>query len=255
MNHEPYSELAAAYALGVLEGEERSRFEAHLRDGCRECETALLEYGESLGALAAELPPAVPPPSVKTALLARIDADARPARALDLPRPRRGVWWLGWAGALAGALVVGYLGWTIHAFDRELARRTAEVAALKAQVARQQQLLTLLRAPDTQVVALGGLTPSPKATGRIWWHWNAGGFFVAHGLPAAPSGKTYQLWAIAGRTPVSAGVFDLDPKGSGALQVQPLPGVEKVEMFAVTLEPAGGRPEPSGEMYLAGKAL
>lgn len=36
--------------------------------------------------------------------------------------------------------------------------------------------------------------------------------------------------------------------------MKPLPGVKKAEIFAVTLEPAGGLPQPAGEMYLAGKA-
>lgn len=256
MSHEPYLELAPAYALGALEGEERSQFETHLRAGCRKCETALVEYGESLAALAAELPPVAPPDQVKAALMMRIGAPARPVRALDLPRPRWTLWWFAWTGALAAtALVVGYLGVTVNALNRELARRGEEVLTLRSQVARQQQLLTLLRTPETQIVALGGLKPSPTATGRIWWHREAGGFFVAQGLPVAPPSKTYQLWVIAGGKPVSAGIFDVDAKGSGILHVQPLPGVEKAEVFAVTLEPAGGLPAPSGEMYLAGKAL
>jgi anti-sigma-K factor RskA len=256
MSHEPYSELASAYALGALEGEERSRFEAHLQGGCRECETALIEYGESLAALVAELPPATPPPSVKATLLRRLDAQARPARALELPHPRRTLWRFVWTGALAAAaVVVGYLGVTVNSLNRELTQRAEEVAALRAQVAQQREFLALFSAPETQVVTLDGLKPSPTGRGRMWWHTKAGGFFIATGLPLAPSGKTYQLWAIVGGKPVSVGVFDLDPKGSGTLRAKTPPGVEKVEMFAVTLEPAGGLPAPSGEMYLAGKAL
>jgi anti-sigma-K factor RskA len=87
------------------------------------------------------------------------------------------------------------------------------------------------------------------------WHATAGGVFVAAGLPAPPPGKAYQLWAIAGgNAPVSAGVFSVDANGTGSLSVAPLPGVSAVNAFAVTLEPAGGRPAPSGEMYLLGKS-
>ena len=163
--------------------------------------------------------------------------------------------WLAWGGALAAtALGVGYLGWTLTALEGELTERAREVTSLQQAIARQQELLKLLASPDTQVVALGGLEPSPAARGRMWWHREAGGFFVASGLPAAPAGKTYQLWAIAGGTPLNAGVFDVDPKGTAALRVKPVAGVEKVEVFAVTVEPAAGLPQPSGAMYLAGKS-
>jgi len=35
--------------------------------------------------------------------------------------------------------------------------------------------------------------------------------------------------------------------------VPPLSEVDKVDVFAVTLEPAGGVTAPTGQMYLAGK--
>lgn len=151
-------------------------------------------------------------------------------------------------------MVVGYLGWTLNALESELTQRAGEAASLRRDVGQQRELLKILGAPGTQIVALEGLKPSPVARGRMWWHREGGGYFVASGLPAAPHGKTYQLWAIAAGVSVSAGVFDVDPKGSAALRVKPLPGVGKVEMFAVTLEPAGGLPKPSGAMYLAGKS-
>ncbi len=170
-------------------------------------------------------------------------------------RHSRAPWRLAWGGALvAAALVVGYLAWTLSALDRELGQRAAEVARLRSEVAQEWDLLRLLASPEAWVVAMEGVAPSPSARGRIWWRREAGGFFFAEGLPAVPAGKTYQLWAIAAGAPVSAGVFDVDPKGSATLRVKALPGVEKVQVFAVTLEPAGGLPKPSGAMYLAGKA-
>jgi anti-sigma-K factor RskA len=116
-------------------------------------------------------------------------------------------------------------------------------------------VVAILRDPATQMVALAGQAPSPEARGRMLWHAAQGGIFVAAGLPAPPPGKAYQLWAIAGQgTPVPAGVFTPDARGVGSLRVPPLPGVGRVDVFAVTLEPAGGRPAPSGAMYLVGKS-
>jgi anti-sigma-K factor RskA len=216
----------------------------------------MIESGETLAALAAGLPPVTPPARVKTALMSRIEAEARPLRPPDPRSP----WWAPWRLTLAGALAVAAvavlgLSWQVTTLDRELARRSGELADLRAKVAEQQQLLAVLRAPDTRVAALGGLKPSPAAHGRMWWNREAGGLFVATGLPAAPGGKTYQLWAIAGGKPVSAGIFGVDARGGATLPVKPLPSLGDVEMFAVTLEPAGGLPQPSGEMYLAGKVL
>ena len=72
--------------------------------------------------------------------------------------------------------------------------------------------------------------------------------------PAASSAEASAFSSVQTSAPVSAGVFTVDPKGTGSLRVPPLPGVSRVDVFAVTLEPEGGAPAPTGAMYLAGKA-
>jgi anti-sigma-K factor RskA len=252
MSHDAFAELASGYALQALGGRERSEFEGHLRTGCAECAAALVEYGETLAALAAEMPPVAPPPAVRARLLQRIAAaPARRAR----PAPRRLLWPAVWGASLAAAAaLLLYLGWTVGELRREMAGRAQEVAALQGEIARQRELLALLATPETASVALAGLPPSPTARGRMWWNADRrAGFFVASGLPAVPSGKAYQLWVISGGTPISAGVFPVDARGEATLRVGPLPEAGSAEVFAVTLEPAGGLPAPSGPMYLAGK--
>ncbi len=269
MSHEPHSELASAYALGALAGTERSEFETHLRTGCGVCETALREYAETLAAVAAELPPVTPPPVVKARLLQRIAAESEPAR--EAPARRRWLRPLLWGGSLAAAAAwIAYLTLTHQGLERTLALRNQEAASLReeaatlrgeatrlrGEVTRQREVLALLEAPETRVVALGGLPPSPSAGGRMWWHGDKReGFFVTHGLPPVPTGKIYQLWVISGGQPLSAGIFDVDQRGGVTLRVGPLPQGTRAEVFAVTLEPAGGLPAPSGQMYLAGKNM
>jgi anti-sigma-K factor RskA len=52
---------------------------------------------------------------------------------------------------------------------------------------------------------------------------------------------------------VPAGVFAVDAKGVGSLRVASLRSGALPDTFAVTLEPAGGVPAPTGSMYLVGK--
>ena len=63
------------------------------------------------------------------------------------------------------------------------------------------------------------------------------------------------MWAIAGKEPVSAGIFEVDEAGHAFLRLPtllPLPRAKRFDKFAVTLEPAGGVPKPTGPMYLLG---
>jgi anti-sigma-K factor RskA len=257
MTRDEISELATAYALGSLEGGDLARFEALLRADDAEALAALRDAESTLVDLAAAAPLS-PPPAVKAALMARIAAGpaAPSAPALAVPRRRRPVWPIILSGAMAAGIAAVVVGWSVSStYEKRLDALARDADQLKAELRSQQAVIAILRDPTTQVVALAGLPPAPTARARMMWHANAGGVFVATGLPAPPPGKTYQLWAIAGSdAPVSAGVFSVDARGTGSLSVSPLPGVGAVNTFAVTLEPAGGLPAPSGEMYLLGKS-
>jgi anti-sigma-K factor RskA len=270
MNREEIGELAAAYALGTLDDEDRARFEALLQAGDAEAVRVLREFQAAVVGLAGELRE-TPPPSVKLALMDRITVERKPRvvpRAPAAPARRRfpwrawrspgaRPWWtVVWAGAMAAGVAAIVVGLAVStSYERRLAQLSQDAAILRQELERQQAVVAILRDPATQVVALDGQAPSPEARGRMLWHAAAGGLFVSAGLPPPPPGKAYQLWAIAGKNaPVSAGVFTVDAKGTGSVMVPPLPGVARVDVFAVTLEPAGGLPAPSGAMYLVGKS-
>ncbi|HJZ13102.1 MAG TPA: anti-sigma factor, partial [Acidobacteriota bacterium] len=68
-------------------------------------------------------------------------------------------------------------------------------------------------------------------------------------------GKSYQLWAIGNQGPVSAGVFAPDIAGSAVITIFMVKETESVLQFAVTIEPKGGVPQPTGSMVLAGKPI
>ena len=171
----------------------------------------------------------------------------------------------GVAAALTGASVRARYEGRLAALQDELATQVRTVGELRERLDAEERALTLVRAesaeqartlalladPTTSVVSLAGQKPSPAARARMIWNAGGGGVLLAADLPATPEGKVYELWAIAGGKPLPAGVFGVDAGGRGTVRVAPLPGLRTVDVFAVTLEPAGGVPAPTGEMYLA----
>ena len=261
MNRDEVIELAAGYALGALEMEDRARFEALLAAGDAEARAALRDFESTVAGLAAETAEAAPP-DVKAALLARIDAEGRSrgtlTQILSAARPappRRSLWTVVAVGAMAAAIAAIAVGLAVSTvYDRRISQLAREETLLKEELTRQKELVTILQDPATRVVALSGLPPAPEAKARMLWHATAGGLLVAQGLPPAPAGKAYELWAIAGTgAPVPAGVFAVDARGVGSLRVAPLRSGGPPDTFAVTLEPAGGVVAPTGSMYLVGK--
>lgn len=261
MNRDEIVDLAAGYALGALDEEERVRFEALLAAGDGEARAALREFEAAVTSLTAETAE-TPPPAVKAALMARIDAEGRsretvapaPAWPRSVP-PRRALWTVVTVGAIAAGIAAIAVGLAVSTvYDRRVHQLAQEQAQLKQELARQEALVNILQDPATRIVALSGLPPAPDASARLLWHATAGGLLVARGLPPLPAGKAYELWAIAGQgAPVPAGVFVVDAKGVGSLRVSPLRAGGPPDTFAVTLEPEGGLPAPTGSMFLVGK--
>jgi anti-sigma-K factor RskA len=252
MNRDEIIELAALYALGGLEGEDRARFEALLESGDADATAAVHDFQDALATLAASQS-AAPPRAVKAALMARIDAERRPAAP---PSRRSALWPAVWASALAAGLAALIVALSVSiTYEKRVAELAKESAVLRGQLERERSVIALVQDPATRVVALAGLRPAPEAKARMLWHARAGGLLlVSGGLPVAPEGKAYELWIIVGKnSPVPAGVFMVDAKGTGSLRVPPMPGMERIDVFAVTLEPEGGVPAPTGPIYLAGR--
>jgi anti-sigma-K factor RskA len=72
-------------------------------------------------------------------------------------------------------------------------------------------------------------------------------------LPPPPAGKTYQVWVLTSDpAPLSAGLIEPDASGTVEAVFATPPDIPQPVAVAVTLEPAGGVPSPTGAKYLVG---
>ncbi|MCF3182050.1 anti-sigma factor [Streptomyces polychromogenes] len=229
--------LAAAYALGALEDDERRAFDAHLQS-CEACRQEAAEFQTTAARLAAAVSQP-PPPSAKAQVMAAIDgvrqlpprvsAPASTVPAFGGLLTRRALP-LALAASVAAAALGGIAVW-----------QTQNGQDLKARARQAQQQLdtisTVLAAPDARTVhgrAANGALTTVVASAR-----QNKAVFTAAGLPAPGAGKTYQLWLDHNGTMRPAGLIDHDgtvilagdPTGAGAV--------------GLTLEPAGGSPQPT----------
>ena len=258
MNHDAWLEQADLYALGALDGEERAQFEAHLATECAICAARLRETAEALRALPESLPPVPPPPALRARILDRVAVErmtgGAPAPARAGRRPSRTLWWAGWAGLAVAAALLIFVNTELRTTRQEVHALQGRVATLQAELSRREEALRFFSDPGVRYVSLAGLKPSPEAS--AWLLWNPStrqGLLLARGLPAAPAGHAYELWALAGGQPVPAGVFSVDAAGRGLLRLPELPTDHAFDTFAVTLEPVPGVPKPTGPMHLLGK--
>ena len=143
----------------------------------------------------------------------------------------------------------------------QLLEHEVELEAVRAQLragARgktpQDELATLMRQPNAKVVALTGSDMARQASAILLYNTQsqkAWLYFV--NLPECPGGTTYQLWAFDQKA-VSIGTFHMDAGQTAQLLVKRLPDFAKARKFAVSLEPSGGRPQPTGPIYLVSQS-
>jgi anti-sigma-K factor RskA len=266
MSHDKLSELCSIYALGALDGEELREFEAHLETGCPLCGQQIREYGETVASIPEALANVRPSPDLKDRLMARLDqevprrgvVDFKPVTPLAKPQPKHG--WLPWACAVAAGIALTVSLTRVSSLNRGLAEKQQQLNEQLEQLKVFQRLLSdekevtqFVAKPGSRITSLAGTDKSPQAAGKILWNaQEKKAFFYASNLAAPPEGKTYQLWMIAGNKPIDAGIFSVGPDGSGFLKVPSLLDADNAQKFAVTLEPAGGVPQPTGDMHLLG---
>ncbi len=153
------------------------------------------------------------------------------------------------ASAAMLILLLGSITFSYHFYNKfnHAKNELATAQELIAQKEKQNDSLTgnldIVTNKYAQSVVLKGTAQVPEATAKIFWMKNTGQVYVDYrDLPALPSGKQYQLWAIVDGKPVDAGMINTE---KGTYSIQKMKSFGKAEAFAITLENMGGSPTPT----------
>lgn len=255
--HGELQELIGGYALGGLTHEEYARVEAHL-PVCSECSRRLRLLSVLAEGMDRAVPQMEPPSGLRSRVLAAA-VKSQPAKAPVAPTTSG---WLLLAASLAAIALGGYtlmLRLQVRALDQEIAQVRAEAenasneaAQAREQIRAAQDTLQILTAPDVTQVQLAGQPPAAGAAGRAFLSQSRGLVVSASALPTLPPQRVYQLWIVPkGAPPISAGLMTPDASGR-ATAVSTGANLQMAAAIAITLEPAGGVPAPTGAMYLVG---
>ena len=147
---------------------------------------------------------------------------------------------------------------------KQLAQREAELEEIRIQLSQresahtvrtpQDELASLLRIPNVKAVSLTGSDMAKRAAGFLLYDSQTQKVWLySVNLPECPAATTYQLWAIRDK-PMSIGIFHMDRGETAHLLVTKVPSFMNAKTFAVSLEPSGGRPQPTGPMYLLSRS-
>jgi anti-sigma-K factor RskA len=237
LTHDQVQELLGAYALDAVSPEEREAIEAHLPD-CPRCRAEVTEHLETAAMLAGAGAPA--PEGVWDRIAAAIGDGPG---VLDLERPRRGrqAWrWITPAVAAVAIAAAVSLGVAVNETQQRLEEVAASVQEAGLVRAANAALLdpgarrVTLSSPDGALLVEAVVLPDGK------------GYLIEDNLRGLPSGQTYQLWALGGEAPISAGVLGPNP-GITAFTVDP-----RLQGLAISQERAGGATAPEDGPLLAG---
>lgn len=273
MEHREYEELLTLEVLGALGTSERRALDEHLKT-CSACSAELAELRDAAGLLAHASTPAEPSPNVRARILDEIRKEAKPVSESSStvvpfrPRTAASPWpnLMRLAAAIAFvALLVG-LGvlWRRDARSRQeivrlsqqINQQQEEAARNRQAMTRQSEALALLNTPGMKKMDLAGTQTAAAARATFVYDRNTGrAMLMTEGLPSAPAGMAYQVWFIPkGHSPMPGKTLTVDASGHAMMMDQmPLEARDNA-VVAVTLEPKGGSPAPTGPTYLASPA-
>jgi Anti-sigma-K factor rskA len=272
MTHDEVRDALPLFVVDADDQATRRELLDHLA-GCDECRRALQEYQQAADALAQSVPQIRPRPELRARTLAAIVGTETQAEGAKIhrmpsaaPAPATRAGWAPWLAA-AAALVAAAATAGLFQTRAELSEMRSTLAVWQARVAdaernaqaSQATLVTYRRqldvmtADDLLLVSLSGLPPANAAQAKAFVSRSQNAIlFTARDLPSLPAARVYQLWAVAGGQAISAGTFVPDARGRSQL-VADVPALTvRPDALAVTVEPEGGVPAPTGPKYLLG---
>jgi anti-sigma-K factor RskA len=225
---------AGPWVLGALDDEDARAFALHL-DSCPICRLEVVELQVVADVLPMAAPQLVPPPALKSRIMGVVESEAQLLRAAGPEADRPPV-------------VVG---------DRGRRRFFGRLRPLPAAV-----LATALLALGVVagVLLSGGEDTTshpgfgPKGA-QVALRVTGGehGVLDMRGMPAAPSGRVYQVWLIHGKDKPRPTHTLFTVPSDGRARVEILESLKDTDQVLVTTEPPGGSEQPTSAPLMGAK--
>jgi hypothetical protein len=128
------------------------------------------------------------------------------------------------------------------------------VDSLARALSEKDSMIAAMTGPDVKVVALTN-QGAPQPLGRMMWNRASNDWImVTYNLRQPKPGKTYQVWLVTADAKISAGTFKPDAQGNTFRHARYAMDRNALQAVAITEEPEGGMPSPTGPMVVAGAA-
>jgi anti-sigma-K factor RskA len=267
--------IAPLYVIGALDEKTTHDVEAALHSATPEQQRVIARWREVAALLPQALPLQTPPDYLRERLLNRIAeetsqtpieialeestlkeiADRDEKKVLPFVQPRRAesrtARWLLIAATALLALASAYLFTQSVKHARERDDLARERNSLTEELAARGRQIDDIVSPRTKVIAMVG-DETPQANAKVFWDTDTQKWVIyVFDLPSPSSDKDYQLWYVTKNAKISAAVFRTDEQGRTVLKLTlPQDALAGLAATAVTLEPRGGSPQPTGKFYL-----
>jgi anti-sigma-K factor RskA len=228
---------AGPWVLGALDDEDARAFAVHL-ESCPICRLEVAELQVVADVLPMAAPQLVPPPALKSRIMNVVESEAQLLRAAGPEADRPG----GWARDRADV--------------RERRRFFGRLRPLPAAV-----LATALLALGVVAgVLLSGSEDTtshpgfgPKGAQVALRVTGEHGVLDLRGMPAAPSGRVYQVWLIHGKDKPRPTHTLFTVPSDGRARVEILESLKGTDQVLVTTEPPGGSEQPTSDPLMGAK--
>jgi len=256
------SGILELYIFGVTTEEENKEVQ-EMAAKHKEVQAEILSIEKAIVNLSYSVSPHLSPDVYHRIRKELIDKHSEEPGAIQM-QPRKGIAsYIGWAAAVVLMFAVGvqYMMYNDKAGEAQATARERDkyeqmVAAIEKENNLNKEKLGIIREKDNAVIALAGQEVDPNAYAKMYVNAAKKEVYVdIAGLPEAPEGKVYQVWALTldPLTPTSIGILDKAKvaENNGIIKVD---NFEGVQAFGITLEPAGGSKAPTMEqLYTLGK--
>lgn len=141
--------------------------------------------------------------------------------------------------------------------DQLASRPAAPVDTIKnppsAPTSEKEAIVEAMAGPDVKIVPLS--TSRATRMGRMFWNRASNDWtMVVYTMPPPKPGKTYQVWLVTKDKKISAGTFQPDATGHAFMQAKYPLDRNALQAVAITEEPMGGMPSPTGQIVVSGAA-